>query len=552
MFAACTPCAKDCVRSGDDPFEDAFVVKESMLYPPPSLKSSPLLTQKSKSTAAVLPTSKSAPAFVTGNGEYVNMDEFEDEEEAIQQELELAHSKVAQLRLRNLLLWCLIGLLCSALLVVVYLELPPEQQPFARRLAMEASIPIVGLLFTWFHIWLAIQMMFLPVQFIGLWNFGGSGVGIGWQGVVPRKAKKMATLSYSSARKYLDGPREWLGRVDPKAVVTLTRANLYRILAQTLATVGAKHFPRSWDMVPTPVRKQIIENAIEQIKASSPELWRKITDILADKEVGVDNDNMIVSVFVEKKELLNDFFLSLGDKEFRFIEHCGATMGFMLGVVQLIAFNHLDPLGRAIFLPATGFFLGIFTNWLAILMCFKPCFPHPVRICGFHVCDIQGRFLKRQPDVAKMYSKMLCNHFLQFDKVIAYLQTQPACWERLKTTFLEHNTRMMKKTVSMAVESMAACGIIAPDSMGQLEEDMQTLLVEGLAEDNEMHSIASKYISKVTDIERRNSVAIQKMAPNEFENLLHPAFKEDEWMLILVGGVLGTIVGAAQAYFLST
>ena len=45
-----------------------------------------------------------------------------------------------------------------------------------------------------------------------------------------------------------------------------------------------------------------------------------------------------------------------------------------------------------------------------------------------------------------------------------------------------------------------------------------------------------------------------KLVPNlfhaEFEQLLHPAFQEDEWILILVGGVLGAMVGFGQSYVL--
>ena len=41
-----------------------------------------------------------------------------------------------------------------------------------------------------------------------------------------------------------------------------------------------------------------------------------------------------------------------------------------------------------------------------------------------------------------------------------------------------------------------------------------------------------------------------QMTSEEFEMLLHPAFQEDEWILILVGGVLGAIVGFGQAFVL--
>ena len=38
-----------------------------------------------------------------------------------------------------------------------------------------------------------------------------------------------------------------------------------------------------------------------------------------------------------------------------------------------------------------------------------------------------------------------------------------------------------------------------------------------------------------------------RLSSAEFERVLHPVFEEDEWTLILVGGALGAVAGAAQA-----
>jgi (2Fe-2S) ferredoxin len=42
---------------------------------------------------------------------------------------------------------------------------------------------------------------------------------------------------------------------------------------------------------------------------------------------------------------------------------------------------------------------------------------------------------------------------------------------------------------------------------------------------------------------------MQKLSPEEFEGMLRPAFKEDEWSLIIVGAVLGFLVGEMQIHF---
>eukprot|EP00928_Gymnodinium_smaydae_P004414 TRINITY_DN11503_c1_g6_i1.p1 TRINITY_DN11503_c1_g6~~TRINITY_DN11503_c1_g6_i1.p1 ORF type:complete len:509 (-),score=94.51 TRINITY_DN11503_c1_g6_i1:29-1555(-) len=432
-------------------------------------------------------------------------------------------------------------------LTVGYEDVPAKERPYVRRVLLMASIPVVALLFTWFHIWLAIQMMFRPLKFVGIWQVGETGVGIGWQGVVPRKALKMAKTAFACARPHLMGPRTWLGRCDPIDMMNLTRQELLELLEGSIRTVAQKHFPGIHEKLPPDVVEELTHLAAEHVVETSPELWRKLTDILAAPD-GLDNDAMVVDLFTAKKELLNSFFLSVGAKEFKFIEHCGAALGFFCGCVQLLAYTHLGPLGRAIFLPATGFFLGIFTNWLAILVCFWPCFPHEVRLFGRRLFTIQGLFLKRQHEAAELYSRMLTENFFNFAYIIQYLQTKPKLWESLKTVYLEHNVQVFQQT-------LGAMKHVAPVAIGRqkfaaLQQDVTMEIVNRVGGAKDMHSILEQYVEETTDVHRDNTRSMQAMSPDEFENLLHPIFKEDEWILILLGGVLGALVGLGQIYFL--
>ena len=52
-------------------------------------------------------------------------------------------------------------------------------------------------------------------------------------------------------------------------------------------------------------------------------------------------------------------------------------------------------------------------------------------------------------------------------------------------------------------------------------------------------------VSRVLQAEMVEKMAMLSSA--EFERVLHPVFEEDEWILVLVGGALGAIAGAAQA-----
>lgn len=460
-------------------------------------------------------------------------------------------------RLQSLRYWMWVLSLLAGSLVIALLTwtgydiIPQEYHRQVRQQAELASIPIVALFFTWFHIWLAIQMMFLPLKFFGLWQHGDTGIGIGWQGVVPRKAVKMAQTAFRCARPYLLGPRHWLDRVDPKILVARVRPHLAALVGGALKTVGRRHFPDLWDrQLPAAVHEELVEASLDNIQETCPEIWREFMDLLCDEDIGIDNDGMIVSVFQDNKALLNHFFLSMGAREFRFIERCGAALGFVCGCVQLVAWREMQGTARIVLLPLTGFFLGIVTNWLAIQMCFRPVMPVPLRICGWHICDLQGLFLKRQPEVCELYSKMLVDHFFNFSKVVEYLQTRHILWGRLTTAYHEHNSRVLRHTLGPVASTFAPLAL-GRGLYERLEHDIQMELVERIATAHQMHKDIERFIAVSADIFRTNRDAMTSMPPDKFENLLHPVFQEDEWILILLGGVLGAVVGVAQVHFLS-
>ncbi|CAE7466510.1 unnamed protein product [Symbiodinium sp. CCMP2592] len=115
---------------------------------------------------------------------------------------------------------------------------------------------------------------------------------------------------------------------------------------------------------------------------------------------------------------------------------------------------------------------------LAILLVFKPCFPTPIRICGWHICNIQGLFLKRQPEVCVLYAKMLKENFLSFNKIIGYLQTLPELWEKLKAAYVAHSTAVLRETLGSA--TWFAQWTIGKEGYRDLEEDLKARTFTGL------------------------------------------------------------------------
>jgi len=58
------------------------------------------------------------------------------------------------------------------------------------------------------------------------------------------------------------------------------------------------------------------------------------------------------------------------------------------------------------------------------------------------------------------------------------------------------------------------------------------------------------YAEDAMDIRTTLVERMQQLTPEEFEGMLRPAFKEDEWSLIAVGAALGFIVGELQIHLM--
>lgn len=52
------------------------------------------------------------------------------------------------------------------------------------------------------------------------------------------------------------------------------------------------------------------------------------------------------------------------------------------------------------------------------------------------------------------------------------------------------------------------------------------------------------------DIRNTLAAKMRLMTPTQFEGLLRPVFQQDEWILVLLGGVLGFLVGELQVHIM--
>lgn len=306
--------------------------------------------------------------------------------------------------------------------------------------------------------------------------------------------------------------------------------------------LGPIYFPSLWSRLPQGVKDELLHKTMEtqreSFKPIMEDLRRDIKQILNLKE-------MCVQRFTDEPMLLIALFQHCGRKEFKFIQRCGAQMGLLLGIGQMGLYHLMDGVKWMpwVFLPISGLLIGNFTNWLAIKMIFKPTHPH--LLCGGKM-NIQGLFLKRQQQVATELASMLTDSCMNAEQMIKYLVSSPG-YQGALDIFERHTAKACDEVLGFARS-------FVPMAVGNERwTDLKRQVVDTMLEELPNHADSFvKYVDNALQIEETIASRLATLPPDQFEGMLHPAFEEDEWMLILLGGVLGVIVGLFQAAVLGS
>ncbi len=59
------------------------------------------------------------------------------------------------------------------------------------------------------------------------------------------------------------------------------------------------------------------------------------------------------------------------------------------------------------------------------------------------------------------------------------------------------------------------------------------------------------YVTAAMDIDKTVVKAFEKLNDDDFEDMIRPVFKDDEWLVVWLGGGLGFLVGEIQVHLLT-
>ena len=207
-----------------------------------------------------------------------------------------------------------------------------------------ATIPAVAAFLGLYTNYAGVKMLFYPIDYTGTQWYRDPTVPygmFGWQGVVPCKTEKMASRLVHIVTERLLTVKEAFGRMEPNELASL----LIPIVEEELRN---EPYGDVWVRILHPFLPRILTHVVGQLQID-------IEDIL-------DLRAVVLEAFVRDKVVLVDLFQKVGRVELDFLVESGLGFGFLLGLVQMVAWI-VTP--KPWTLPVAGAVVGYVTNWIA-------------------------------------------------------------------------------------------------------------------------------------------------------------------------------------------
>jgi uncharacterized membrane protein YheB (UPF0754 family) len=383
-------------------------------------------------------------------------------------------------------------------------------------------IPVISALIGWGTNWLALQMTFHPLEYVGIRPFG-------WQGIIPAKAEKMAGKTVDLLTAHLIDVKELFARIDPKVVSEELQPMLSKMARPMIDSAMQEHMPTIWWLMPEMEKRRLYLQAEQQLPASVKAVMDEMNE-----DIGTifNIREMVVNHIAQDKRVMNRLFIECGHREFKFIERSGLYFGFLFGLVQMVVWMWLEQWWL---LPLGGLLVGYLTNWLALKLIFRP--QQPVRIGPW---VIQGLFMKRQAEVAQKYGRMVAHDILSAENIFGHV-LRNGISGRLAEIIGVHVSRAVDRAAGMRSVILNLAG--AADDMHKVRVHLAAELIVRLPD--HAHLLFA-HTDRALDLENTLRDRLGKLSPDEYEGTLRPAFQEDEMTLILVGAALGLVAGLLQ------
>lgn len=414
--------------------------------------------------------------------------------------------------------------------------------------AVLSIIPVTAFV-TWAHVWMALKMVFYPITF---WGFHLGPLPVGWQGIVPRKAGRISGIITDNTLSKLGSLREFLEAMDPEDMAMIIGEQVGFELEHLIDEVMIDRNAVLWENLPYSIKRRIYAQAHKQLPNTLKEL---VTELTMNVESLVDMREMVVRQMEGDRRLMVRMFLKVGQKEINFIWHISALIGMFFGIFQMIVW-FVVPWHWTV--PFWAAIWGFLTNWIAIWMVFNPIEPHYIRylqvfrltkdrkfpwivpVLKIGTYNVQGAFMKRQEEVSDVFASVVTEDLITLKSIMTEMM-YGAKKDKTRRIVKRHINEIMETPLVRTSLQLS----LGPREYARLKTDLIDRSIEitmGPVCDPALNaSRAQKIFQMFRD-------RIRELTPKEFQNLLRPAFQEDEWILIVLGGVTGFLAGLIHLF----
>ncbi|MFF0545141.1 hypothetical protein ACFYTF_20115 [Nocardia thailandica] len=436
------------------------------------------------------------------------------------------------------------------------------------------SIPIFSAMAGLITNWTGVIMLFAPVRFTGFYvpglkmlfpllprkvqilpTFAPGGV-LGFQGFIPARAEKMASLMVDNAVAKIGSAKDFFDQMNPQQISAQVAAAALPNARAMVDTIMEKEHPQLWADMPPRAREAIYS----RVEAELPRITDRAFEFIgANIDQLLDVKLMVVGYLRRRPELLKDVIYGLGAPELRFMVRSG-VIGFPFGVIvalwlSLLHYSephdgepavldlpgwlhtlvHLIP-GWAVVLVG-GAVVGILVNIIAIKVVFEPASPQPRWKYPWGV----AKFAKRQYQAAADLGHAIGYQIVTLDVVAEQLLDGPsgdktrAVIAHFLKVEIDRVLGPLRSVTRLAVGAREFDAIQATAGVS-IATEMKPWLVE----DVEFSQ------STAASVDRLATEKLRELPPEEFVEMLYTAIEQDAWLLYAHGGVLGLVVGAVH------
>ncbi|WP_216213884.1 DUF445 domain-containing protein [Amycolatopsis aidingensis] len=379
----------------------------------------------------------------------------------------------------------------------------------ARHWPGYAALPLLGALIGYLAARLAVELLLRPVDPLG------GRPPLGWQGVVPRHAGRVAARIGEAVTTGLRTPGEVVAGIDPDRLTREVEQPLLRAVDDIARDVLEEYHPRLWEALPAMAQ----ELAIKQLQAAAPDLVRRLLGELATAgESVLDARQLAVDRLSGDRALLVRLVRTAAQADTAFLTRFGVLLGLLLGVVQAVV---VAATGQPVLLLAFAVLIGVAAALPGLGLAIAP--------------------RRERGEVPRQYGELVAREVLTVPTLIDAVLRGPHA-DRLLA--------MIQRTVAASVREQRAA--VALTVGGERLREMKRAAARRVAHklpDIARH--AEGYLTEAIDVAGTVERRLRALPDAEYERLLRPAFRLHLAWLGMAGGLLGAGFGVLYLLLLS-